>query len=158
MEVVNMIGSDKVKVRQKIERVVMGHEWSIKEIMNLDDSLSDMLDEMYDDLSLRLVISLLDESLLKEIREDFMYNATQYAKQIVSSYLDDATVDLKTSAKLNMKEMVENDNNNTFEIDNEPIEANESEDVEVTEQVRDMIRADVKQLTVEEMKERGMVD
>ena len=154
MEVVNMIGSNEDKVKAKIEKAVMSKEWSIKEIMNLDDSLNEILNEMYNDLSLKLVVSLLDENLLREIHDDFMFNATKYAKQVVSSYLDDATVDLKTSAKLNMREMVENDNNNTDELDSEIVEEYD----EGQEQIKEMIRADVKQLTVEEMKERGMVD
>jgi len=152
-----MIGSDMEKVKAKIVKVVMSKEWSIKEIMNLDDSLNEMLDEMYSDLPIKLIMSLLDERLLLEIREDFMYHANLYAKKIVSSYLDDATVDLKTSAKLNTKEWVENDNNITVEIDNEfnkPIESND----EIPEKVKEMIKADAKQLTVEEMKDRGMID
>ena len=150
-----MIGSDKEKVKAKIVKVVMSKEWSIKEIMNLDNSLHELLDEMYGGLSLKLIVSLLDENLLQEIYDDFMFNATQYAKQIVSSYLDDATVDLKSSSKLNMKEFIENDNNNTDGLDSEITEEDEDEG---QEQIKEMIRADVKQLTVEEMKERGMVD
>ena len=152
-----MIGSNKDKVKAKIEKVVMNKEWSIKEIMNLDDSLHEILEELYKGLSLNLVVSLLDSRLMQEIEEDFMYNATTYAKQIVSSYLDEATVDLKTS-KLGIKEWVRNDNNNTDVLDDEPIEDNEGEIDEGKEQIKEMIRADVKQLSLEEMKERGMVD
>ena len=152
-----MIGSNKDKVKAKIEKVVMNKEWSIKEIMNLDDSLHEILEELYKGLSLNLVVSLLDSRLMQEIEEDFMYNATTYAKQIVSSYLDEATVDLKTS-KLGIKEWVRNDNNNTDVLDDEPIKDNEGEIDEGKEQIKEMIRADVKQLSLEEMKERGMVD
>jgi len=152
-----MIGSNKDKVKAKIVKVVMNKEWSIKEIMNLDDSLQEILEELYKGLSTPLIISLLDSRLMQEIEEDFMYNATTYAKQIVSSYLDEATVDLKTS-KLGIKEWVRNDNNNTDVLDDEPIEDNEGEIDEGKEQIKEMIRADVKQLSLEEMKERGMVD
>ena len=156
-EVERMIGSNKDKVKAKIEKVVMNKEWSIKEIMNLDDSLHEILEELYKGLSLSLVVSLLDSRLMQEIEEDFMYNATTYAKQIVSSYLDEATVDLKTS-KLGIKEWARNDNNNTDVLDDEPIKDNEGEIDEGKEQIKEMIRADVKQLSLEEMKERGMVD
>jgi hypothetical protein len=148
-----MIGSNKDKVRAKIEKVVMNKEWSIKEIMNLDDSLHKILEELYEGLSLKLIVSLLDSKLMQEIEEDFMYNATAYAKQVVSSYLDEATVDLKTS-KLNVG-VLENDNNNTDGLDSEITEEDEDEG---QEQIKEMIRADVKQLSLEEMKERGMVD
>lgn len=156
-EVERMIGSNKDKVKAKIEKVVMNKEWSIKEIMNLDDSLQEILEELYKGLSTPLIISLLDSRLMQEIEEDFMYNATTYAKQIVSSYLDEATVDLKTS-KLGTKEWARNDNNNTDVLDDEPIEDNEDEIDEGQEQIKEMIRADVKQLSLKEMKERGMVD
>ena len=156
-EVVQMIGSNKDKVKAKIVKVVMNKEWSIKEIMNLDDSLQEILEELYKGLSTPLIISLLDSRLMQEIEEDFMYNATTYAKQIVSSYLDEATVDLKTS-KLNTGDWAGNDNNDTDVLDDEPIEDKIEDEIEGQEHIKEMIRADVKQLSLEEMKERGMVD
>ena len=152
-----MIGSNKDKVKAKIVKVVMNKEWSIKEIMNLDDSLQEILEELYKGLSTPLIISLLDSRLMQEIEEDFMYNATTYAKQIVSSYLDEATVDLKTS-KLNTGDWAGNDNNDTDVLDDEPIEDKIEDEIEGQEHIKEMIRADVKQLSLEEMKERGMVD
>jgi len=155
-----MIGSD--RVIKDIESRVMGHHWTVKSIMNLEVELREILIKSFSEMSMGSIVDFCGEEVQKIIKEEFMDRAIIHASKMVSSYLDDAVVDLKSSAKL---EWIENDSDNTDRVDNETVESDSmesedepSEDEKVPTQIKEMIRGDFKQLSSDDLKSRGMID
>tara|TARA_R100001163_G_C5006374_1_gene153792 strand:+ start:24 stop:488 length:465 start_codon:yes stop_codon:yes gene_type:complete len=143
-----------------IEDIIMNREWTLDDIVNLHDTVYDISKELVDEMDVETLFFITaDEQVLPVENPEQTIGQLLHSKArvLVTQMVKKAMNEYMKTAKVKFNDT----DNNTNEMDDENIVETLSpmaEDKnEISEGLKEVMNADVKQLTKEDMEKMGMI-
>ena len=145
-----------------IEDVIMNREWTLDDIVNLHDTVYNISKELVEDMDVETLFFITCDTIVAEI--EFMDDTTMgqhtysLARIIVTKMVKTAMNEYMKTAKVKFNDI---DNTDTDEVVEEPnvetLSPMAEDKNEISQGLKDVMKADVKQLSKEDMEKMGMI-
>jgi hypothetical protein len=143
-----------------IEDTIMNREWSLDDIVNLHDTVYNISKELVEDMDVETLFFITaDEQVLPVENPEQTVGQLLHSKArvLVTQMVKTAMNEYMKTAKVKFNDIDNNTDEVVEELNVETLSPEPEDKNEISEGLKEVMNADVKQLTKEDMEKMGMI-